>query len=235
VTTGTRSNIRVLHSKQKLFIKNIKTHKSNTIQGLDYYIEEYEVTLRQMKMGIRTSMDDDKSVFIPVKDAGNISAVFTFHKKNLDKARQLVTALPIVLEMKYGPRIWTWFTEDAKAETPGWFFDKQLGKIVSPDKQYMKDILEDSDWDDDLIEEQDEDEPLQRFSFDNKIVLNAPAKSNHCDGDNGSVKTYDDPFAKKPKAKKDTGSLIGTVTTAATADSTTTPSSVSAGRCTICP
>jgi hypothetical protein len=110
----------------------------------------------------------------------------------------------------------------------GWFFDKQLGKIVSPDEQYTKDILEYSNWDDDLMEEQDEDEPPQRFSFDNKIVLNAPAKSNHY-GDNGSVKTYDAPFAKKTQPKKDDGSLIGTVTTAATTDSTTPPSSVSVG------
>jgi hypothetical protein len=227
VTAGTRSNIRVLRSKQKSFMKNIKTHKSNTIQGLDYYIEEIELTLRQVIMGIRTTTEEDKSVFISVEAAGGTSAVFTFHKNNSDEARQLVTALPIVLEMKYGPRIWTWFTEDAKAETSGWFFDKTLGKIVSPDEQYTKDILDDSDWDDDSIEEQEEDEPLQRFSFDNKIVLNTPAKSNHY-GDNGSVKTYDDPFAKKNKPKKDDGSVIETVTTAATTDSTT-PSSVSAG------
>jgi hypothetical protein len=188
VTTGTRSNIRVLRRKQKSFIKNIKTHKSNTIQGLDYYIEEYEVTLRQVIMGIITSTDEEKSVFISVEDASGTSAVFTFHKNNSDEARQLVSALPIVLEMKYGPRIWTWFTEDAKAKTLGWFFDKKLGKIVSPDEQYMKDILKDSNWDNDSIEEQDEDEPLQMLSFDNKIVLNVPAKSNHY-GYNGSVKT----------------------------------------------
>ena len=82
-------------------------------------------------MGIRISTGEDKSVFISVKDAGGTSAVFTFHKNNADEARQLVTALPIVLEMKYGPIIWTWFTEDAKAETSGWFFDKKLGKLVS--------------------------------------------------------------------------------------------------------
>jgi hypothetical protein len=225
VTAGTRANIRVLRSKQKSFIKNIRTHKSNTIQGLDYYIEEYEVTLRQVIMGIRTSTDQDKAVFISVEDAGGTSAVFTFHKNNADEARQLVTSLPIVLEMKYGARIWTWFTEDAKAETSGWFYDEELQKIVSPDEQYTKELLEDSDWDDDSIEEQDEDEPVQRFTFDNKIILNEPAKSNHY-GDNGSVKTYDNPFDKKKAKAKDDNSMVGTV---ATMNSTTTPSSVSAG------
>jgi hypothetical protein len=46
VTAGTRANIRVLRSKQKSFLKSIRTHKSNAIQGLDYYIKEYKVTLR---------------------------------------------------------------------------------------------------------------------------------------------------------------------------------------------
>jgi hypothetical protein len=225
VTAGTRANIRVLRSKQKSFLKNIRTHKSNTIQGLDYYIEEYDVTLRQVIMGIRTSTDIDKAVFISVEDAGGTSAIFTFHKNNADEARQLVTSLPIVLEMKYGARIWTWFTEDAKAETSGWFYDEKLGKIVSPDEQYTKDLLDDSDWDDDSIEEQDEEEPTQRFTFDNKIILNAPAKSNHY-GDNGSVKTYDNPFEKRKAKSNDDDSMIGTVSTKT---STTTPSSVSAG------
>ena len=216
----------MLRSKQKSFLKNIRTHKSNTIQGLDYYIEEYEVTLRQVIMGIRTSTDIDKAVFISVEDAGGTSAIFTFHKNNADEARQLVMwSLPIVLEMKYGARIWTWFMEDAKAKTSGWFYDDKLGKIVSPDEQYTKELLDDSDWDDDSIEEQDEEEPSQRFTFDNKIILNTPAKSNHY-GDNGSVKTYDNPFEQRKAQAKDDSSMVGTV---ATKTSMTTTSSVSAG------
>jgi len=127
--------------------------------------------------------------------------------------------------MKYGARIWTWFTEDAKAETSGWFYNDKLGKIVSPDEQYTKKLLNDSDWDDDSIEEQDEEEPTQRFTFDNKIILNTPAKSNHY-GNKGSVKTYDNPFEQRKAKAKDDTSMVGTV---ATKTSITTPSSVSAG------
>jgi hypothetical protein len=89
VTAGTRSNIRVIRNKQKSFMKNIKVHKSNTIQGLDYYIEEIEFTLRQVIMGIRTRTEEDKSVFISVEDAGGTSAVFTFHKNNSCNAPKL--------------------------------------------------------------------------------------------------------------------------------------------------
>jgi hypothetical protein len=222
VTAGTRANIRVLRGKQKTFLKNIRTHKSNTIQGLDYYIPEIEVTLRQVIMAIRTGEDVEKALFISVEDAGGTSAVFTFHKNNSDEARQLVTSLPIMLERQYGARIWTWFTEDAKAETAGWYYDEAEQRLVSPDEKYTADILEDSDWDDDSIEEQDEDVTPHRFSFNNKIILDQPAKSNHY-GDNGSVKTYDNPFKK---TTEDDASMPGTVTTQG---STTTPSSVSGG------
>jgi hypothetical protein len=46
----------------------------------------------------------------------------------------MVTVLPIMLHHIYGARVWSWFTDEAKAETSGWVYDKNLGRVVSPDK-----------------------------------------------------------------------------------------------------
>ena len=47
VTAATKANIKVLSSKQKRFLKNIRQQKSHNIQGLDFFIDKYGVTLRQ--------------------------------------------------------------------------------------------------------------------------------------------------------------------------------------------
>jgi hypothetical protein len=48
----------------------------------------------------------------------------------------MITVLPIMLHHLYGPRVWSLFTDKAKAEISGWIYDKTFGRAVSPDKWY---------------------------------------------------------------------------------------------------
>jgi hypothetical protein len=189
VTAGTKSNIKILRGKQKSFLKNIRKQKSHTIQGLDFYLETTKTTLRQVIMGMRSGEDPEKAIFLTIEDDGGTRATFTFHKKVEEEARHMVTVLPIMLQHLYGPRIWTWFTDEAKQETSGWFYDEALNRVVSPDENYTKDMLDEVDWDDDSIEETEEIEASRPTTFKmSKIVLDAPAKGNYYN-DNGTVKT----------------------------------------------
>eukprot|EP00978_Attheya_sp_CCMP212_P005014 scaffold11078_cov48-Attheya_sp.AAC.2 len=190
VTSGTKSNIKILRGKQKSFLKNIRKQKSHTIQGLDFFIEEVNATLRQVIMGMRSSKDVEKTLFMSAEDDRGTRVTFTFHKHFEDEARHMVTVLPIMLQHLYGARIWSWFTEEAKAETSGWIYDKELGRVVSPDENYTAEMLNDSDWDDDSIEETEEQDLTRpTFKMNPKIILDRPAKSNHYN-DNGTVKTF---------------------------------------------
>ena len=190
VTSGTKSNIKILRGKQKSFLKNIRKQKSHTIQGLDFFIEEVNATLRQVIMGMRSSEDVEKTLFMSAEDDGGTRVTFTFHKRFEDEARHMVTVLPIMLQHLYGARVWSWFTEEAKAETSGWIYDKELGRVVSPDENYTAEMLNDSDWDDDSIEETEEQDLTRpTFKMNPKIILDRPAKSNHYN-DNGTVKTF---------------------------------------------
>jgi hypothetical protein len=67
-------------------------------------------------MGMRSGENPEKSIFLTIKDGGT-QATFTFHKRVEEEARYMVTVLPIMLQHLYGPRIWTWFTDEAKQET----------------------------------------------------------------------------------------------------------------------
>jgi hypothetical protein len=204
VTAGTKSNIKILRGKQKSFLKNIFKQKSHTIQGLDFHLEQIDATLRQVVMGMRSSKSPDSTLFTSVEDDGGTRVTFTFHKRFEEEARHMVTVLPIMLQHIYGPRIWSWFTDEAKAETSGWEYNEDLGRVVSPDEGYTEEMLLDPDWDDESIEEL-EDEELARpptFKMNPQIILDAPAKSNHYN-DNGTVKTAKTQATNKNKKKDD--------------------------------
>ena len=201
VTAGTKSNIKILRGKQKSFLKNILKQKSHTIQGLDFHSEQIDATLRQVVMGMRSSESPDSTLFTSVEDDDGTRVTFTFHKRFEEEARHMVTVLPIMLHHIYGPRVWSWFTDEAKAETSGWVYDEELGRVVSPDEGYTEEMLLDPDWDDESIEER-EDEELTRppaFKMNPQIILDTPAKANHYN-DNGTVKTHATMF---PKEKND--------------------------------
>ena len=117
-----------------------------------------------------------------------------------------------MLQHLYGPRIWTWFTDEAKQETSGWFYDEALNRVVSPDENYTKDMLDDVDWDDDSIEETEELETSRPTTFKmSKIVLDAPAKGNFYN-DNGTIKTTA-PLFKETASQKTADLLPGSVST----------------------
>jgi hypothetical protein len=77
----------------------------------------------------------------------------------------MVTVLPIMLQHLCSARVWTWFTDKAKAETSGWIYDETEGCIVSPDKNYTSEILDDSDWDDKSIEKTEEEILIRPTTF----------------------------------------------------------------------
>jgi hypothetical protein len=117
-----------------------------------------------------------------------------------------------MLQHLYGPRIWTWFTNEAKQETSGWFYDEALNRVVSPDENYTKDMLEEFDWDDDSIEETEDIETSRPTTFKmSKIVLDAPAKGNYYN-DNGTIKTTA-PLFKETASIKTIETLPGAVST----------------------
>jgi hypothetical protein len=213
VTAGTKSNIKILRGKQKSFLKNIRKQKSHTIQGLDFYLETTKTTLRQVIMGMRSGEDPEKAIFLTIEDDGGTRATFTFHKKVEEEARHMVTVLPIMLQHLYGPRIWTWFTDEAKQETSGWFYDEALNRVVSPDENYTKDMLEEFDWDDDSIEETEDIETSRPTTFKmSKIVLDAPAKGNYYN-DNGTIKTTAPLFKEMASINTTTETLPAAVST----------------------
>jgi hypothetical protein len=75
----------------------------------------------------------------------------------MDEAVTLIPALPIIMAAKYGPKAWSWFKEQAKAETAGWFYDAATSAVCSDEdiktdkivKEYEGDSSVDSDDGDD--------------------------------------------------------------------------------------
>lgn len=189
-TMQTRSNVKAMLAKQKRFLKKTKTSTNWSIRGLDYMVEEIGFTLRQALMGIRSASDNDRNLFISVDEYSNSTNVaFVFHEELEEEAHSVIPLLSVIMEAKYGPRIWNWFTDDAKDQTAGFYWDHEENRVRSSEEAITNEILE--DWEDGSDMEDDieiVDDPAAK-NLDIKFVIDEPGGKNQY-GDSGSVKTF---------------------------------------------
>ena len=120
ITANMRKKVLASIQKQKKFHASVETTKNYTILGLDYFDPKIGKTLRQILMGIRSTTQPDRNLFLAV-DAFHTGETITFLFKNdlAHEANTLIPALPLFLEFKFGERIWNWFSEDAVLLTEG--------------------------------------------------------------------------------------------------------------------
>jgi len=62
------------------------------------------------------------------------ATMFVFHKKCSCEVEEVVAALPILLEVEFGPSIWTWFSNNAKIESQGFKWQNGTG-LVSKEEE----------------------------------------------------------------------------------------------------
>ena len=83
-------------SKHKTFIKKTSTGVGYNIIGLDYYIEDYQVTLRQAIMSIRLASEPNYNLFTAVDDMNYSNNVtFAFRKSLESEALAAIPGLPL--------------------------------------------------------------------------------------------------------------------------------------------
>jgi hypothetical protein len=137
-------------SKQEKFLRETAISQHYNILGLNYFIPELGVTLWESIMAIRSTTHTDKNLFITAEEANNSSDVsFLYHESLADEAMTAIPALPLILEAQLGPRVWTWFHEDAKDDCEHFCWDPDRG-IVDKDGDLANWTLDrDSDSDSD--------------------------------------------------------------------------------------
>ena len=170
--------------KHEAFLSRTSTAIGYTILGLDFYLEEYKVTLREAIMSIRSTKEPDYTLFTAVDDQQySNKVVFAFRKTLEPEALAAIPGLPLILEGHYGPRVWTWFADQAKAETAGYHWDPELGLVET---QEVLDFTDLDGWEDlDEVTTVEGDTQNQRVhGFE---ITSAPAKNQY--NDNGSIKT----------------------------------------------
>ena len=147
-------------------------------------------------MGLRSNQDQDKNMFLNVDVHMYTSTVtFLFHEDMNQEAMTAIPALPVILEAKFGSRIWDWFSEEAKEHATGYYWDPKTG-LKSEEDERMAEILGDwgAEWGSD---------------DDNRSTSTASTAGGRVEpfkivtGENGKNQYYDN------------GSLVGTFRTAA--------------------
>ena len=75
------------------------------------------------ELGLFISIDEEI-----IKQSYNVT--FTSHVDRESEAKLLVPLLCLILEAKFGYRIWEWFANDAKKASSQWRWDQELSSFV---------------------------------------------------------------------------------------------------------
>jgi hypothetical protein len=220
-----------MKSKQQRFNDKTQTARNFTIIGLDYMCPDLDVTLREVIMGLRSSSEPDRNLFVAVDQMSNYtSVILAFHEDFEQEALTAIPALPIILEAKLGPHVWQWFNEDARDYAVGYHWDKDRG-LVSAEDERTDAILDEWGSDDDDLDS-DDDAPQQPSRIEVAafgLVLATPGRNQYNDNYSvGTFKTACDPRTKtNARSNQATTEIMAASTTPSDVETSLTSPSTS--------
>jgi hypothetical protein len=185
-------------SKQKYFLQKTQSATSYTIIALDYVDPHVGMSLHEILMGLRSNKEPEKNLFLNVDvHIYNQTVTLLFHNDLAQEAMTAIPALPVILEAKFGPRIWAWFSEEAKEHAIGYYWDPRTG-LKSTDDDRLGEML--GDWGADWGSDDDDDRSVSTASTAGRmepfrIVTDATGKNQYYD-DGSSVGTFKSTCAK---------------------------------------
>jgi hypothetical protein len=95
--------------------------------------ETRRLSLQEIFMCWRSSIVTDQSLFTSADRDYRGRVRVTFLRALKKEAHMIVSYLPILLEERFGPRVWGWFDKEAAQESLGnAYFDSQKKRIVDP-------------------------------------------------------------------------------------------------------
>jgi len=198
VTEKTKMKVKKSVSKQKYFLQKTQSATSYTIIALDYVDPHVGMSLREILMGLRSNKEPEKNLFLNV-DVHMYKQTVTllFHNDLAQEAMTAIPALPVILEAKFGPRIWAWFSEEAKEHAIGYYWDSRTG-LKSTDDDRLGEML--GDWGADWGSDDDDDRSVSTASTTGRmepfrIVTDSTGKNQYYD-DGSSVGTFKSTCAK---------------------------------------
>jgi hypothetical protein len=228
VTPSTRVKAIKMMAKQRVFQTNIMEITTNTIAGLHMVIPKIGVhSLCQTLMSIKSFADPEMGLFISIDEKaqeGGYVVVFTVHKTRHKEANALVPLLCILLEARFGPCIWEWFTDDAKRVLPKYKWDVATAMVVLIEAEEEDEGMDIIESDDELLQEMcnllniDTEQNVNGFEFDINFVIEEAPQSKNQYGDTGSVKTFRDACQDDRTADSSEQQAVGDSVTQPTED-----------------
>jgi hypothetical protein len=182
--------------KQKKIITDTLSVYTDTIAGLHYHVPEIGYTLCQVHMSMRSASNPETQLFMAVDERmwGTYAVSFTVHKDRFAEANSLVPLLSVVLEAKFGPRSWEWFTDSAKSDSQGYVYDTETGQLRNTAEVDQDESSIESDTANEFVQELTENLHLtdtsNTFDLDLTFVLDEEAHPTNQYGDTGSVRSF---------------------------------------------
>ncbi len=200
VTLMTKMKVVKMMAKQRKYTQSLTIIQTSTIASLHYFEETVGHSLCQILMSMRPNDDPDTSLFVSVEErewSNGYTVVFTVKDKRVREAEEIIPVLCIILEAKFGPQIWCWFTDEAKDSTQGFQWDEENKRVRTLNDEEDSDSddnlsLESSkEFENDLMEFHDISGTITPgFAVDISFMLDHTQVPKNQYGDSGSVKTF---------------------------------------------
>ena len=221
-TEKTKMQVKKSISKQKYFLGKTQSATSYTIIGLDYVEPHIGSSLREILMGLRSNSEPEKNLFINVDEHMFTSTVtFLFHDDRTQEAMTAIPALPVILEAKLGPRIWNWFSEEAKELSAGYYWSDEAG-LKSTEDDRMTELL--GDWGTEWGSDDDDEKSVATGAssvarIEPFRIVTGESGTNQYYDDGSTVGTFKSVIGKVHPSSKADLMETQTINTAITADS----------------
>ena len=98
-------------AKHRQYLENTVVYREYGIKDLDYGITygDEKVTAREAFLRIKAS--DQTSNLFEFMEKTRDGITFLFHSSLHHEAEHIISYAPIILQQKFGSRVWTWFTK----------------------------------------------------------------------------------------------------------------------------
>lgn len=212
---------------QREFTENCEHMENPNVENLDYRVDHgINASLRQVVMCMKAS-DGLTNMFVSVDVHWNGNAVFVYHKELRAEAEAAISQLHFILEAKFGPRAWQWFSPTLQAQSSGLHWDPKTGEVNSNEEEALTEALKDFGFE--YLDEDEEEffglsgaHAVVPMDLDLQINLDALPDSTPAYDINGSIGTLRHHISE---IDTDTDDATNTASTPATDLSSLTPDS----------
>lgn len=107
------------------------------VLGLDYFHPHIQKSLHQANMATEAQSQTPR-LFVGVEEMWDLSIKLAYCKEDKEEVKEFIATMPLILQEKFGSRVWKWFDSDAQEYLQGHLWSPETGLLSNLDDTYIQ-------------------------------------------------------------------------------------------------